>query len=271
MWRRFDIDSLDNRDSELIHRICDRVDRAMDVWHRPEISGVAAIPDGPGLYVANHNGGWWTPDTWIFCSAVLRERGLHDVPYGLGHEFAISVRPMHEYLVRLGAVRASHSNGQRLFERGNKVLVYPGGDEDALRPWRHRNRIVFGGRTGYIRLALTSGVPIIPVVAQGAHSSLIVIDDMKWLARLIRADKVLRVKVWPLTLSVPFGLTLGPPPPFIPLPVSIQMRVLDAIHFDRTGPEAADDPEYVTWCDARVREAMQSALTEMATGFGPSS
>jgi 1-acyl-sn-glycerol-3-phosphate acyltransferase len=205
-----------------------------------------------------------TPDSFIFGSAVYGEHGIDAVPYGLGHEVAISLPVIHQIIVPLGAVRASHENAHRLFARDAKVIVYPGGDVDAMRPYRHRNRIVFGGRRGYIRLALREGVPIIPVVAAGAHSTMVIIDDLRWLAKLTRMDKLLRLDAFPLVLSIPWGVTLGPPVAYIPYPTRILIEVLEPIRFERRGTEAASDEPYVRQCAQRVESTMQEALDRLA-------
>jgi len=186
------------------------------------------------------------------------------VPYGLGHELILSLPPFNQVLVPLGAVRASHDNAIRLFAAGRKVLVYPGGDLDAMRPFRHRHRVVFGNRRGYIRLALRAGVPIVPVVTCGAHAAFVIVDDLRWFARLIRADRLLRVKVWPLTFCLPWGFTLGPGVAYLPFPTRIVQTVLPAIELGRTGDEAAGDEAYVSACAARVEIAMQEALDRLA-------
>jgi 1-acyl-sn-glycerol-3-phosphate acyltransferase len=185
------------------------------------------------------------------------------LPYGLGHEVVISFPGIHQLLVPLGAVRASHELASRLFREGHKVLVYPGGDLDAMRPYRARHRVVFGARRGYVKLAIRSGVPIIPVVTAGAQSTYVILNEGKRTAKLLGLDRMFRVKVWPLTLSLPWGLTFGPPPPFIPLPTRIFIEVLEPISFDRTGDVAAEDPYYVERCHHRVLGVMQTALERL--------
>ncbi len=259
----YDIDSLVNRDEAVIERIAP-IAEWVRRYHKASVSGLEHVPDGPALYVANHNAGFWTPDTWIFTKAVYDRFGIDAVPYGLGHEFAIRLRGAHSLLVKLGAVRASHDNAQRLFEAGKKVLVYPGGDEDAWRPFSRRHEIVFGGRRGYIRLALRAGVPIVPVVSCGAHSTWVVMSDNKWLARLIGVDRSLRIKVWPTILSMPWGVTVGPPPPYLPFPSRILIEALEPIRFDRTGPEAAADDSWVAHCARRVESRMQTCLDRLS-------
>ncbi|MSP59639.1 MAG: glycerol acyltransferase [Myxococcales bacterium] len=259
----YDIDNLEQRDPKRIELALHFIEKVLIPWHRGEVRGVERVPSGAALFVGNHNGGLMTPDTFIFCRAIYRAHGLDGVPYGLGHEVPLSMPILNQLVVPLGAVRACDENARRLFDLGRKVLVYPGGDEDAMRPFRHRNRIVFGGRRGYIRTALRHSVPIIPVVAAGAHSTFIVLDDLRWLARWLGVDRRLRIKVWPAVLSFPWGLTVGPPPFYVPFPSKIRIEILDPIHFDRVGPEAAADAAYVAACAARVEAAMQQTLDRL--------
>ncbi|MBI5517061.1 MAG: 1-acyl-sn-glycerol-3-phosphate acyltransferase [Deltaproteobacteria bacterium] len=262
--RWYDLDDLEQRDARLIERLVAVTDRVLKPWFRAEVRGLERIPEGAALYVGNHNAGLMTPDTFLFGAAVYHARGLGDVPYGLGHEVAIGLPGINQVIVPLGAVRASHENAHRLFQAGRKVLVYPGGDFDAMRPYRHRDRIVFGGRRGYLKLALREAVPIVPVVAAGAHATFRILDDGRWLARLLRADRLLRIKVWPITLCLPWGLLVGPGLFYLPWPTRILIEALEPIRFERTGPEAAADEAYVRACADRVEGTMQAALTRLA-------
>lgn len=259
-----DIDRLDLRDPAWIARFVELAEPALRAWFRPVVRGLERIPPGGALYVGNHNGGLLSADTFVFGAAAFRAHGVDAVPYGLGHEVAISAPVLNEVLVPLGAVRASHANGEALLASGKKVLVYPGGDLDSMRPFRHRDRIVFGPRRGYVRLALRTGAPIVPVVAAGAHGTSIVLDDGRWLAKALRLDRLLRLEVWPITLSVPWGLVVGITPPYVPLPTRIFLEVMEPIRFERTGPEAAEDAEYVEACHRRVHGAMQQTLLRLA-------
>ena len=260
----YDIDSLENRDPKKIEKVLRFVDRFVIPYHRGEARGVERVPEGAGLFVGNHNAGPWTPDSFIFGSALCHAHGIDAMPYALGHEKAIQFPLARDLVIPLGAIRASHENAHRVFEAGRKVLVYPGSDYDSMRAFRDRNKIVFAGRTGYVKLAIREGVPIIPVVAAGAQSTWIVLSDGAWIAKAINAHKWFRVNVWPVTLCLPWGITVGPLIPYIPYPSKIIVEILEPIHFERSGDEAAEDEEYVAACDAQVREAMQTALTRLA-------
>ncbi len=257
-----DVNSLDNRDPKVLQRFADLAGPMLWKWFRPRVRGLENVPDGGALYVCNHSGGFMTPDTWILAVALTRERGTDDVPYALAHQVVMEAPLTNQLLPAMGALAANPENAHRVFAAGRKVLVYPGGDLDAFRPSRDRGRVVFGPRRGYVRLALREGVPIIPVVSAGSHDVWWVLSDGRWLSRLLRTHRFLRTDVLPITVSVPWGLTVGAPP-FLPLPVSVFIDVLEPIYFERSGPEAADDVGYVEACHQRVLETMQAALDQL--------
>ncbi|MBT6176399.1 MAG: acyltransferase family protein [Deltaproteobacteria bacterium] len=270
-WSRFseqflpyDIDSLENRDEAFIAEVSRRLAHLFRTYFSFQPKGFERIPEGAGLYVANHNGGALTPDTLLFSSEIIKEKSVDDVPYALAHQAVMQMPGFHQLFSKIGGMRACHENAAKVFGADKKVLVYPGGDEDVFRPYRKRNEIVFGGRTGYIRLALRENVPVIPVVTAGAHETFMVLEDMKWFAKLIRSDKWMRLKVWPLVLSFPWGLTFGVTPPHIPVPSPIHMEVIKPFYFDRSGEEAASDDDYVRECAAQVEEAMEDSLKQLA-------
>ncbi len=230
--------------------------------------GLDRVPDGPALFVGNHNGATLSIDTFIFGARLIRERGIRHLPYGLAHDLAMTLPGISHLLDALGAVPANHANATALFNAGCKVMVYPGGDVDAMRPYAARNEVRFGGRTGFARLAIRHGVPIVPVATAGAHRTLIILTDLAPVARALGADRALRLKVWPVALSIPWGLTIGPMPPYFPLPASIVTEVLEPITFDRSGDEAANDADYVAACAAEVHARLQDAVTRLSAMIG---
>jgi len=264
LFRLYDIDRLDNRDEAFIAWTIDLLEKTLWRYFQPVVAGIERIPAGAALYVGNHSGALLTPDSFLFGVAAYRAHGVSAIPYGLGHEWGIRLPLIHQFVMPIGAIRAGHENALRIFAAGHKALVYPGGDLDSMRPYRDRNRVVFGGRRGYIRLALRGGVPIVPLVSCGSHETLLILDDGRWLARALGIDRLFRTKVWPITLSLPWGLTIGPPPPHFPLPTRIYVEVLEPICFERRGEEAAADEEYVAACDRQVHGAMSEALQALA-------
>lgn len=260
----FDIDSLNNRDEARIEKAIAFLEATLKPYHRAEIRGCEHIPTGAALYVGNHNSLTYCPEMYLLGMGAFRKGGIDDVPYGLAHEVLLSAPGINQLLCPLGAVRASHAMGDRILQAGKKALVYPGSDFDATRPHRQRHQVVFAGRLGYMRLALRNRVPIVPVVAAGAHSTVYVVDNLPWLAKRSGIQRHLRIKVWPLVLSFPWGLTLGPPIFFIPYPSKIILQVLPPMDFTRPGQDGTNDDIWLRSCDQKLRKTMQDALTRLA-------
>jgi 1-acyl-sn-glycerol-3-phosphate acyltransferase len=149
---------------------------------------------------------------------------------------------------------ASHDNARKAFARGAPVLVYPGGDWETFRPSWHSDRIEFGGRKGFIKLALEEGVPIGPVVAIGGQETALFVTRGQRIAKATGWDRLTRIKVAPLQIAPPFGLTFLDLPTRIPLPAKITVQVLDPISLDDIDGQPAYD---------HVTGVMQEALTEL--------
>lgn len=260
-----DPNRFDGRKPAFIRRFAGIVDEYAGDYHRAEVHGIDRIPEGPALYVGNHNGGLLAMDMFLAFARVALERPIEDVPFALAHSVIVRMPGFNQLLVSLGAVEASRENAEQAFRQGYKVLVYPGGDLESFRPFTERHQVKFGRRRGWVRLAIRNGVPIVPLAAAGAHSTAIVLSDGQWIARALKLDEWLRLKVWPLMLTIPWGLTLGPSPPYFPLPVKIAIEFLEPMSFDRTGEEAANDDAYVDTCAYRVESRLQQAIERLNT------
>jgi 1-acyl-sn-glycerol-3-phosphate acyltransferase len=261
------------RDEEMIARLAAWVERILFPYHRFSLEGLENIPDGPALLVGNHSGGMLSIDSFLFGAAVVRKSGFDKLPWGLAHDAVVTAPGLKQIMQVMGGVRASHENASAAFATGKKLLVYPGGDVDVMRSWKDRNRIRFGGRKGFARLAVRHGVPIVPLVSAGAHETMMVVHDFPGLAKMLGLGKLARFNVLPLALSLPWGLTLGPVPPHLPLPSRISMAVMEPIVPERTGDDAANDSDYVAELAERVERVMQERLELLVerddTGFHP--
>jgi 1-acyl-sn-glycerol-3-phosphate acyltransferase len=261
----FHPDRLDNRNPKVIELALDIIESAIIPYHRAEIEGAENIPEGAAMYVGNHNGGLLSIDTFIASYGMYRQGGLNALPYAMCHDLVIDNPLLNTIVAPLGGLRACRENAARVFAAGYKTLVYPGGDIEGLRSFSERNFIKFNGRKGYIKIALKHDIPIIPMVAAGAHSTFLVLHDLEGLPRKVKLDKFLRMDVWPIIFSLPWGITFGPSPPYFPFPSKISVRFLPPIHFERCGQAATEDEDYVTDCANRVEFIMQENLTEMTS------
>lgn len=257
-------DDPDARDPSFIGRITPLMDALYDGYFRCETEIEEPLPRGAYLAVANHNGMTGTPDMFCHMAAFWRTEGIERPAYGLMHDMPFHLPGAGALLNASGALRAHPRNAERALAMGAAVLVFPGGDVDACKPYRDRYEIRFGNRRGFIRVALQHGVPVVPVVSAGAHESLFIVTDGRRFAERSGLKKLFRTNVAPFGFALPFGVITGIAWPHVPPPVKIHTRILKPITFDAP-PSAARDPRVVEACFERVVMRMRAAMSELRT------
>ena len=252
------------RDPAFLHSVRPLLERYV-AWFRPEVRGFERLPaHGPLLVVGNHSGGQMPPDIPVLLTAWWRERGEAEPIYALFHSFFLSLPGVAPIMAKAGAIEAGPGAAEEVLRSGAILLDYPGGDHEVFRTWRDRNRIDFGNRLGFVRLALRTQVPVVPAVSVGAHETLVVLTRGERLAGWLHYDKLFRVKVMPVVLGPPFGVVPGGIPTF-PLPAKITVELLAPIDWStRYGPEAASDDDVVRACFNEITHTMQTALDRLA-------
>src|SRR5690348_196234 len=258
--RRIPKADLDERDPDYIRENLPWLWLLASLWFRGEVRGLGNIPDsGPVLLVGNHSGGNMTPDTVVFTLAFSTYFGVERTFYQLAHNLVLSMPGLGQ-LRKFGTVAASPENSQKALESGAALLVYPGGDYEVHRPTWQRNRVDFGNRKGFIRLALEQNVPIVPVVSIGGQETALFLSRGERLARLLALDRMFRLKVLPISLAVPWGLNIGDMLGHLPLPAKITSETLPAIDLRA---EFGPDPDVDEIYD-HVQRLMQDTLDALA-------
>jgi 1-acyl-sn-glycerol-3-phosphate acyltransferase len=232
---------LDERDPDYIRESLPRLWLLASLYFRAEVRGLGNVPEeGPVLLVGNHSGGNLTPDTGVFTLAFSTYFGVERPFYQLAHNLVLSM-PGLSFLRKYGTVAASPENAQKALESGAALLVYPGGDYEVHRPTWESAKVDFNGRKGWIRLALDNDVPVVPLVALGGQETALFLSRGERLAKLLRLDKMFRLKVLPISLAIPWGLNVGDMFSHWPLPAKISMRALDPIDIKK---EFGSDPDH---------------------------
>jgi 1-acyl-sn-glycerol-3-phosphate acyltransferase len=258
--RRIPRADLDERDPDFIRERLPLMWLLSSIWYRGEVRGLGNIPDsGPVLLVGNHSGGNLIPDTTVFTLAFSTYFGAERPFYQLAHNLVLSM-PGLSSLRKFGTVAASPANAERALHSGAALLVYPGGDYEVHRPGWERNRIDFGERKGFIRLALEQDVPVVPIVSIGGQETALFLSRGEWLAHALALDRLFRLKVLPISIALPWGLNIGDMLGHIPLPAKITVETLPPIDLRAEfGPRPDLDDVY----DHIVR-IMQDTLDALA-------
>ena len=146
--------------------------------------------------------------------------------------------------------------------RWHDVALWPGGERDSLRPWMKRDQAVLAGRKGFIRLAIKTGVPIVPISTVGGPDSMPVLLSGRKLAQATRLDRVARLKRFPVALQAPWGISPAILPE-IPLPTKIRTAFQEPVEVEHD-PERASDDDYVSEKYEEVRGNIQRGMDALA-------
>jgi 1-acyl-sn-glycerol-3-phosphate acyltransferase len=253
-------DPFDARDPDYIRATLPALRALSQVYFRADVSGLERIPaSGPVLLVGNHSGGTMIADTFVFAQSFYDHFGPDRRFHQLAHSVAARL-PLMGLIRHWGTVAASHENAKRAFARDAPVLVYPGGDYETFRPSTHSDKIEFGGRKGFVKLALDEGVPIVPVVSIGGQETALFVTRGETAARVTGLAKLARIKVLPVSVGPPFGINLLDLPGRLPLPAKITIQVMPPVDLkERFGPKP--DPEEVY---DELTDDMQDALDDLS-------
>jgi 1-acyl-sn-glycerol-3-phosphate acyltransferase len=238
-----------------------------DYYFRLEIDGWDRLPDEPSLLVGIHSGGSLTMDAWTLVHAWQRHFDGARILHGTAHDVLMAAPGLGDYFKATGVIPASRHGVTAALAAGHDVVVWPGGEQDAMRSWRKRDRAVLAGRKGFVRQAIRSGVPIVPVATVGGHDTVFVLSEGRNLARWSGLGKRLRGATMPIIAGFPFPLAIEVLPAHIPLPAKIRTEFLDPIVVD-TDPARADDPAYVDEIYRCVETAIQDGIDRLAKRRG---
>ncbi len=235
----------------------------LDYYFRTETNGWNNIPAHPSMMVGVHSGSWLTMDAWVLCGEWARHFKSSRYLHATAHDMLMILPGLGEYFRKMGVISAKREVVTEAFVCGRDVAIWPGGEVDAMRSWSKRYQVVLGGRKGFVRQAIRSGVPIVPVATVGGHDTVFVLSECRPLAKMLGLKKWMRSDVLPLVLGFPFGVTFEVMPMHIPLPSKICTEFLEPIEVD-SDPERENDAVYVEKIYREVEAAIQAGVDKLA-------
>ncbi|MEZ6186417.1 MAG: lysophospholipid acyltransferase family protein [Planctomycetota bacterium] len=220
-------------------------------YFRVEVEGIENVPAGRVMLVPNH-GGQLPLDGMLVGLAMVLDADPPRFVRGMVERWFPSLPFVSTLFVRCGQVVGDPENCKNLLEREEAIMVFPEGVRGSGKTWWHRYELQEFG-TGFVRLAIATGTPIVPVGVIGAEETYPAIYDAKWLARLLKIPYVPVTPFWPL---------LGPLGA-LPLPVPIAIKFGEPLRFE--GDADAPDHEVAEKVDlvkARIDGLLQRGLDE---------
>jgi 1-acyl-sn-glycerol-3-phosphate acyltransferase len=234
----------------------------MDYWFRMEVEGWENIPEPPALLVGVHSGAPFVWDAWTIGVQWWRHFGRSRPIHGTAHDALMALPVIGGYFRRMGVVPAAPDSMASALAAGHDVALWPGGERDSLRHWTRRDEAILAGRTGFIRLAINSGVPIVPISTVGGPDAMPILATGRRVAKLLRLDKIARLKMFPVALQAPWGLSPALLPE-IPFPTKIRTAFQPPVELDHE-PERSEDDDYVEAKYEEVRASIQRGMDALA-------
>jgi len=214
-------------------------------WFRTEAHGVERVPEGRVLLIANHAGNTFAYDASMLSMALFLEGEPPRIARGMGEYWLPTLPFFSSMMNRVGSVVGTPENCVQLLEHGEAVMVFPEGERGFVKTLRHAYELQRFG-LGFLRLALETDTPIVPVGIVGSEEQSPGLVRSRWLGRLVGAP------VAPLTLTFPW---LGPAG-MLPLPVKFRVRFGRPLRFE-------GDPSDEDAVIARKVETVKDAIREL--------
>jgi 1-acyl-sn-glycerol-3-phosphate acyltransferase len=234
-----------------------------DHYFRVETEGWHRLPSGGSLLVGIHGGSSLPVDAMTLVTEWQRRFGAARVLHPTANDVLMAAPVIGDYFRANGAIPPSREAMATALEAGRDVLLYPGGEQDAMRNWRKRDRAVLAGRKGFVRFAIRQQVPIVPVASVGGHDTVFVLSEGRFLAKWTGLGKRLRGATLPIVSGFPFPLAVEILPVHLPLPAKIRTELLEPIRLD-ADPDKADDEAYVDSVYREVQAALQAGMDRLA-------
>ncbi|MCP3104839.1 acyltransferase family protein [Myxococcus sp. K15C18031901] len=212
-------------------------------YFRVETFGIEKVPAGRVLLVSNHSGQLPLDGAMIGVSMMLEASPPRAIR-SMVEKWVPSLPYVSTFMARMGQIVGTPENCRRLLESDEAILVFPEGQRGISKLWPQRYQLQEFG-LGFMRLALETRTPIVPVAVVGAEEQAPALMDLKPVAKL------LGFPAFPVT---PTGLP-------IPLPTKYRIYFGDPMHF--TGRPDDEDSEL----DKKVRTVKASIQSMLHQGL----
>jgi 1-acyl-sn-glycerol-3-phosphate acyltransferase len=189
-------------------------------YWRTEVFGIEKVPEGRVLLIANHSG-QLPIDGAMITIAMLMEAEPPRLARPMIERWFGTIPVLSTFAARHGPILGDPKNCIKLLQNDECVLVFPEGAKGAGKLWYDRYQLMEFG-LGFMRLALQTKTPIVPVSVIGGEEQAPAFYNSKILAKLVG------LPYFPLTPTFPWLGVLGT----IPYPTKYYVYFGDPIEFE---------------------------------------
>ncbi|NNL65516.1 MAG: acyltransferase family protein [Myxococcales bacterium] len=225
-------------------------------WFRCLTFGIERLPPGRMLLVANH-AGQLPFDGAMLASALLLDAEPPRVARPMGEYFIPRLPFLGVAFARGGATVGTPETCVRMLQNDECVMVFPEGVRGISKTYDRAYQLQDFG-LGFMRLALETGAPVVPVGIVGSE------EQAPALANLAGLGRQLGLPSLPITPTFPWLGPLGA----IPLPVRYRIHFGEPLAFEgEAGEEDAAVRERVDVVKDAVAALLERGLAERESVF----
>lgn len=240
------------RDPAFEQKVKPLFDFLYNKYWRINAHGLENVPsEGRALLVANHSGTLAYDGSMLRMAVSVDHPAARDVRF-LVEDFVYYLPFIGTFMYRVGGVRASRDNAERLLNSGHLVAVFPEGVKGIGKYYSQRYHLQRFGRGGFIKLALRTKSPIIPVAVIGAEEIHPLLYKSSFLA------KPLGIPYVPITPTLPWLGPLG----LLPLPTKWTIYFGKPIDMSHYSSDTLKDELKIHKLSEMVRQTIQGMVTE---------
>lgn len=197
----------------------------MKLLYRPylrvKVEGIEQVPaEGRAMLIGNHSGGVALDGAMVLTSLVL-DRDPPRLAMGMAEKFINRFPVMSPVINKIGQLTGLPEHAVRLLQDDRLLMVFPEGARGTSKLYTDRFSLVRFG-TGFMRLALQTRTPIVPLAFVGGG------DAIPTIANLTTMGKLMGLPYLPVT---PWGVPL-------PRPVKCSIHYGAPMVFEGDGDEA---------------------------------
>ena len=178
-------------------------------WFRTEVQGIQNVPEGRALLIANHSG--QLPfDGAMIATAMLVDHDPPRITRGMIERYVPTVPFVSTLFTRVGQVVGTRANARRLLAEENAVMVFPEGVRGVSKTFNKRYQLQKFG-LGFMRLALETDTPIVPIGVVGAEEQLPSLYNAESVARALGTPSMPLIPNLIFPLPVKYRIYFGEP------------------------------------------------------------
>jgi len=179
-------------------------------YFRVEAVGAEKLPEGRLLLIANHSGQLPLDGAMIGVACFLQGEPPRAIR-AMVEKWVPSLPFVSTFMARAGQVVGTPENCRRLLAAGETILVFPEGVRGISKLYKNRYQLQEFGQ-GFMRLALETDTPIVPVAVVGAEEQAAALVNVKPLADLLGFPAFpLTPTVLPVPLPTKYHIAFGEP------------------------------------------------------------